>query len=135
MWTRRDIVGRFVAVALAATSWSSAAWANPSQPPGASQGATVASVQGVVTRASDGQLLNRVSVTLRSETQDDFIRVHATNRDGAFTFEALPAGVYSLEATHEGFERVTVEPLLLLDGAQRTEHLTLREARTRLPAS
>ena len=96
------------------------AWGSPSR--------GSASLLGVVTTHDHGAALNHVSVTLRSETNHAFIQVRATGRDGAFQFDELPAGIYSIEATRAGFERATVEPILVLEGTVRTEHVTLQEA-------
>ena len=119
MRTRRNIL-KALGTALCLVSWG-VAHASPASP-----ATGTASLRGVVTHVDDGMLLHRVSVTLRSETNHGFIRVRATDRDGAFGFEELPAGVYSLEATRDGFERFTLEPLLLLDDTVRNEHISLR---------
>lgn len=90
-------------------------------------------LHGVVT-SHDGALLDRVSLTLRSKT-DGAIEMRATDRDGVFAFDEIPAGLYSLEATKEGFERMTVHPIVVVAGSTRDEHLSLDVARRPGPAS
>ncbi|HHO49707.1 MAG TPA: carboxypeptidase regulatory-like domain-containing protein [Deltaproteobacteria bacterium] len=93
--------------------------------------AAESTLMGVVTAAEYGLSLSRVSLTLRSESNHAFIQVRATDHRGAFRFDELPAGIYSLEATRAGFERTTVEPILVLEGTTRSEHVTLQSSHTK----
>lgn len=90
-------------------------------------------LHGVVTREADGLGLPSVSVTLRSQTLP-LLEVRSTSVDGAFKFEDLPAGLYSLEAKAEGFARATLSPILVVPGVPVTEHLVLAEDNPRAPA-
>jgi hypothetical protein len=83
-------------------------------------------VHGVITGEQHGQALSGVSVTLRSETSPR-VEVRSTDLDGEFEFLDLPAGLYSLEAERDGFERTTRSPLLVVPGREVTEHLDLRK--------
>lgn len=81
-------------------------------------------VHGVVTRQADGLGLSSVSVTLRSQTLP-LLEVRSTSADGAFRFDDLPAGLYSLEARADGYARATLSPVLVVPGVAVTEHLVL----------
>ena len=131
MWSRwlvrTSILGALLGLAFASTS-------EASQPRSASPEVAMeapalgdASVHGVITSHSSGFSLPRVSVTLRSTTDDSFVRRGATDRAGAFRFENLPAGLYSLEASYAGYQRVTLAPFMVLDGVERKQPLSLRK--------
>lgn len=123
MWTRRGLVATAVALLVGLTP---ASVALASAPAGA--------VQGIVTAEAGGLQLPRVSVTLRSESTGSLVRVGATDLDGAFQFDHVPAGRYSLEASHPNFQRVTVRPVLVVDGVVRREHVALPD-KTRAPVN
>ncbi|MBX2798274.1 MAG: carboxypeptidase-like regulatory domain-containing protein [Myxococcales bacterium] len=122
MFRRRSVLVGLAA--LLAWSASGTALANPS-PRG--------HLHGVVT-SHDGALLDRVSLTLRSKTEG-VIEMCATDRDGVFAFDEIPAGLYSLEASKEGFERMTVAPIVVVEGSTRHEHVSLDASRRPGPAS
>ena len=95
--------------------WSGAALASPSR---------AGLLEGVVTSVPNGLAVPNVSITLRS-TSDPFVEIRTTDRDGAFRFEDLPAGLYSLEALGVGFRRETVSPILVVPGVAVSEHVEL----------
>jgi hypothetical protein len=95
--------------------WSAAAEASPSK---------AGLLEGVVTSAPNGLAVPNVSITLRS-ANDPFVEIRTTDRDGAFRFEDLPAGLYSLEAWGAGFRRETVSPILVVPGVAVSEHVEL----------
>lgn len=116
MWTRRGV---FAALAAAMFVTTTPSWA--------SSPATTGSVHGVITGQQGGLQLPQVSITLRSQSNGDLVRVGATDLRGAFRFDEVPAGLYELEATHPGFEAVTVERVMVIGGSVRREHVTLPE--------
>lgn len=124
MWTRRRVTALLIG-AVTAFALTSTAEASPGS----------ARLRGVVTTEQAGLALPRVSVTLRSESHQGFIRVRATGPEGAFEFDELPAGLYSLEASHAGYKRLLLEPILVIEGSERREHLTLRESDSPRPQS
>ena len=95
--------------------WSTVASASPSQG---------GLLEGVVTSVPNGLAVPNVSITLRSAS-DPFVEIRTTDRDGAFRFEDLPAGLYSLEALGAGFRRETVSPILVVPGVAVSEHVEL----------
>ena len=121
MWTRRGLVATITTVLLATVSPAFAS------APGPSGGA----VHGIVTTGEGGLQLPRVSVTLRSASTGSLVRVGATDPDGAFRFDELPAGRYSLEASHPLFKRVTLDPVLVIRRRRATR--ARRAARERPP--
>ena len=104
---------------------STGAWASPSR----------GLLEGVVTSVPNGLAVPNVSITLRSAS-DPFVEIRTTDRDGAFRFEDLPAGLYSLEALGAGFRRETLSPILVVPGVAVSEHVELLAPWTLpLPAS
>lgn len=109
----------FIAAALAlAALVSSPAHASPS---------ASGTLQGVVTGEHHGLALHRVSVTLRNESRT-FMQVRATDRDGAFRFEDVPPGLYSIEAEQLGYDDALRSPILVLPGRELTEQVILAPA-------
>ena len=81
-------------------------------------------LQGVVTGLDNGLVLPQVSITLRSETQP-FLEIRHSGRDGAFQFDGVPPGLYSLEASQPGFRSTKLSPILVIPGREVTEHVVL----------
>lgn len=102
----------------AAMCWlgSSTALASPSSQAGL--------LEGVVTSVPNGLAVPNVSITLRS-ANDPFVEIRTTDRDGAFRFDNLPAGLYSIEALGVGYRRETVSPILVVPGVAVSEHVEL----------
>lgn len=65
-----------------------------------------------------------VSVTLRS-TSLPLVRMRTTDRNGAFLFEDLPAGLYSLEAAGKGIPETVLSPVIVVPGLPVIEHLSV----------
>jgi hypothetical protein len=60
----------------------------------------VSGISGVVKSSSTGEALDNARVYLKHRTVEKFT---VTNSSGAFTFANLPAGIYRLEVTKDGF--------------------------------
>lgn len=121
MQTRRALIAALATCLLTA---SAPAWASgPAAPVGAVH--ATGSVHGIVTAQKAGLELPRVSITLRNQATGSLVRVGATDLHGAFRFDQIPEGRYSLEASHPGFQRVKLEPVLVVDGIVRREHVAL----------
>lgn len=83
-------------------------------------------MRGVVTRSDDGLGIREVRVVLRRDRSREVVSIERTGRGGAFTFDDLPQGVYSLEATAAGFEKQVLAPIVVKPGREvRLEHITL----------
>ncbi|MEO0604797.1 MAG: carboxypeptidase-like regulatory domain-containing protein [Myxococcota bacterium] len=83
-------------------------------------------MRGVVTGADDGLGIRKVKMTLRRDGTREVVSVKRTGRNGAFTFDDLPRGVYSLEATAVGFLPRILAPILVQPGKDtRVEHISL----------
>jgi hypothetical protein len=99
---------------------TSAALASPPQ---------LGQLEGVVTSVPQGLAVPNVSVTLRSAINPEgtlpLIEVRTTDRDGAFRFEDLPAGLYSLEAAGVGIPYTTLTPVIVVPGVALVEHVTV----------
>ncbi len=80
-------------------------------------------VQGVVSDQG-GSVLPGASVELRSATGDIHFDTH-TNRDGAFRFEGVPSGVFSLEVSLPNFSRLRRSNVQVEAGAKLTINVTL----------
>lgn len=101
--------------------------------PQAQAAPTTGGLHGVVTGLESGLVLPQVSVILRSETQP-FLEVRHTDRDGAFQFDDVPPGLYSLEASQPGYRPAKLSPILVIPGREVTEHVVLeRSPVTELP--
>lgn len=94
---------------------TNAAWASPPQ---------LGQLEGIVTSVPQGLALPNVNVTLRGTTQP-VIQMRTTDRDGAFRFEDLPAGLYSLEAAGSGIPYTTVSPIIVVPGVAVMEHVAV----------
>lgn len=82
-------------------------------------------VRGVVTGAENGLGLRRVRMVLRQNESSKIVKVKHTDKGGSFSFDDLPAGVYSLEAQAAGYYRKLVAPIVIRAGKARLEHITL----------
>lgn len=93
---------------------------------------TTGEMRGVVTDSSDGIGIRKVRMVLRRGGTREVISLH-TDKAGGFRFEALPQGVYSLEATAVGYLPAILAPIVVRPGKDtRIEHISLtpeREAR------
>ncbi|MEQ1507796.1 MAG: carboxypeptidase-like regulatory domain-containing protein [Myxococcota bacterium] len=84
-------------------------------------------LEGVVTSAPYGLAVPNASVTLRS-TANAWAEVRVTDGEGAFRFDDLPAGLYSLEAKSgaaPGLLEAQVSPIIVVPGVPVSENLVL----------
>lgn len=96
--------------------------------------AATGQLSGIVTGQRYGLPVASVSVTLRSEGYR-LVQVRQTDRHGAFAFEGLPAGRYSIEAVGAGLDPTGLGPVLVVPGVAVSEHLVVAEPRPYLPAA
>lgn len=92
-------------------------------------------LRGTVTGAGDGLGLKQVQVVLRHDETKEVLQSRTTGRDGAFDFDGVPSGIYSLEATAPGYRRAILAPVVIRGGEARVEHLTLTPTAERPPSS
>jgi hypothetical protein len=94
--------------------------------PGFAQSGYQGSIQGIVTDSSGG-ILPGVAVSLRNlNTSATFDT--KTNDTGLFRFPILPLGSYVLTADHPGFATVTVDRIMVTEGARRDQPIVMTPA-------
>ncbi|MBL0937536.1 MAG: SusC/RagA family TonB-linked outer membrane protein [Gemmatimonadaceae bacterium] len=95
------------------------------------QGGAPGRVSGVVTDSSSGQPLQAVQIFLARGTT----RLEArTNTEGRFTFTAVPAGAYGLEAIRLGYKRVVRSNIAVSAGGTLTYDFNMDVAALNLQA-
>lgn len=122
--------GAALLLALVATGFAPAAWADAGGVVGDPHGEVVSEVptrgrlQGVVTASPVGIGVPNANVTLRSTTLP-WSASRTTDRDGGFEFLDVPAGIYALEADAAGLSRAEVSPILVVPGILVMESVVL----------
>ncbi len=81
------------------------------------------SLHGVV-RDADGKAVAEASILMRKKDSTDNFLVH-TNAQGSYTFNLLPGGVYSLQATKDGYAAAEVSAVFLRPRESKIIDLTL----------
>jgi tetratricopeptide (TPR) repeat protein len=81
------------------------------------------SLHGVV-RDADGKAVAEASILMRKRDSTDNFLVH-TNAQGSYTFTLLPGGVYSLQATKDGYAAAEVSAVFLRPRESKIIDLTL----------
>lgn len=81
------------------------------------------SLHGVV-RDADGKAVAEASILMRKKDSTDSFLVH-TDAQGSYTFTQLPGGVYSLEATKDGYAAAEVSAVFLRPRESKIIDLTL----------
>ena len=100
---------------------SSAAWAKAS---------TEGLLRGVVTHQTTGLPVASVVLTLRSDVLDDGAVTLRSAVDGSFTFDRLPDGVYSLEASLDADAVLRIDNLRIMAGRVLNQHVALPYGRS-----
>jgi tetratricopeptide (TPR) repeat protein len=81
------------------------------------------SLHGVV-RDADGKAVAEASILMRKKDSTDNFLVH-TDAQGSYTFTLLPGGVYSLQATKDGYAAAEVSAVFLRPRESKIIDLTL----------
>lgn len=91
-------------------------------PRNASRGSS-STVRGIA-KDPNGNLVSGAIVTL-SDSARRFTRTQYTNQDGAYVFNAVPPGTYSIEIQARGFKTTSVSGLVALAGTPTSRELAL----------
>ncbi len=81
------------------------------------------SISGIVTDATNGQAVT--VATVKAMQGGSVLDTATTNASGNYTFPALPAGTYTLEARASGFLRSTQENVQVITGQDTVANLSL----------
>lgn len=85
--------------------------------------AQTSTIRGVVKDGDTGLPLTGAAVRLENTSEDN-----TTNENGAFRFENLPIGRYSLNVSFVGYETLTVPEILLESGKENIQDIRLSRA-------
>jgi carboxypeptidase family protein/TonB-dependent receptor-like protein len=83
-----------------------------------------ASLQGTVTDKTQAVIGNKAEVTLTNK-QTGATRTTKTNDSGEYKFEALPAGIYTIKVTANGFSAAEAKDVEVFVGRTLTQNFTL----------